>query len=335
MKISASVYSSKKNDLPSLVEDLDHHKIDAFHVDCNDDMSVFDDIKIIRSISNTPIDLHIISSDPGKYLPLIEEYAIEYVQFQYENLESPLKLPAKSKTRFGLAIVSDSPIEVFEKYENQCSFILLMTTVPGQSGGQFRKDNFQKIRKFRNRFPGKKIHVDGGVNDEVSFILRNMGVNMVISGSYLVNSASIGAALLNMRLENVDSRYKIRDFMIDIEDLPLLKKPEATFSHALQTIEKYELGFVFFINGNNRLEGMASNADVRKGLLKNLNNLNKTSIEDIMNPEPITINQDATISDMLRLIKSQNFIISFLPVVNGQNQLVGAITFFNLIRGEA
>lgn len=335
MKISASIYSSKQNDLPALVKDFDEHKIDAFHVDCNDDPDVFKDIEVIRSISNTPIDLHIISSEPEKYLPLIEEHKIEYVQFQYENLQKPLQFPRESTTRYGLAIVSDTPVEAFQEYAEQCSFILLMTTVPGQSGGEFRKDNFQKIRKFRNTFPGKKIHVDGGVNDEVSFILRNMGVNMVVSGSYLVNSQSIGAALLNMRLENVHSRYKIRDFMIDLEDLPVLKKDAATFSQVLQVIEDYQLGFVFFTDERQSLVGMASNADVRKGLLKNLQNLNHTSIDDIINLQPVTIGQDATISDMLRLIKNKNFIISFLPVVNQQRQLVGAITFFNLIRGEA
>ncbi len=335
MKISASIYSSKQNDLPALVKDLDDHKIDAFHVDCNDNLKVFDDIKIIRSISNTPIDLHIISDEPEKYLPLIEEHQIEYVQFQYENLKKPLQLPRESNTRYGLAIVSDTPVEAFQEYANQCSFILLMTTIPGQSGGEFRKDNFQKIRRFRNTFPGKKIHVDGGVNDEVSFILRNMGVNMVVSGSYLVNSQSIGAALLNMRLENVHSPYKIRDFMIDYEDLPILNRSEATFSQVLQTIENFKLGFVFFTDEQQKLTGMASNADVRKGLLKNLEDLNNTSINDVINPMPVTIDQDATISDMLRLIKNKNFIISFLPVVNQQRQLVGAITFFNLIRGEA
>ena len=30
------------------------------------------------------------------------------------------------------------------------------------------KENFKKIRKFRSTYPGKKIHVDGGVNGEVS-----------------------------------------------------------------------------------------------------------------------------------------------------------------------
>jgi len=74
------------------------------------------------------------------------------------------------------AFTTHTGIEVFDDYP-QFDFILIMATVPGQSGGVFDKINFEKIRKFRKQYPIKSIHVDGGVNGEVSFILRNMGVS--------------------------------------------------------------------------------------------------------------------------------------------------------------
>jgi len=43
------------------------------HIDCNDDLSVFEDIKRIRKISKTPIDLHIISSRPEAFFDGIIE----------------------------------------------------------------------------------------------------------------------------------------------------------------------------------------------------------------------------------------------------------------------
>ncbi|MGK7393954.1 MAG: CBS domain-containing protein [Candidatus Cyclobacteriaceae bacterium M3_2C_046] len=335
MKISASLYSNKEKSLEELVQELDRYSIDSYHIDSNDDLSVMDDIRRIRQISSTPIDLHIISDQPEKYYALIEELEIEYVQIQYENLKHKINIPRQQKTQYGLAIVSDTSIEVFSEYEDQFNFILLMTTIPGQSGGLFQKENFQKIRKFRNNWPEKKIHVDGGVNDEVSFILRNMGVHSVVSGSFLLNNLSIGAALISLKTEDVKSHYKIRDFMIDFTDLPVLDIDQATFPQVLQTIEKYNLGFVFYIDQFHTLRGLSSNADVRKGLIKNLQDLNQTRIDDIINQNPVSLDQNATITDMLRLIKSKKFIISFLPVVNAKNQLKGAITFFNLIRGES
>ena len=184
MKISASLYSSKERDLEDLVHDLDLHHIDKFHIDCNDDPSVFKDIEKIRSISKTPIDLHIISKNPEAYFESIRELGIEFVQLQYEKLDKYCDIPMIEGTEFGMSILSDTPVEVFEPYREYCSFILLMTTTPGKSGGVFGKENFRKIRQLRNTYPGKRICVDGGVNAEVSFILRNMGVDTIVSGSY-------------------------------------------------------------------------------------------------------------------------------------------------------
>ena len=38
--------------------------------------------------------------------------------------------------------------------------------------------------------------------------------------------------------------------------------------------------------------------------------------------------------DLLKTIKSKSFPISFLPVVDDDNQVQGAVTFFNLVKGE-
>ena len=118
-----------------------------------------------------------------------------------------------------------------------------MTTTPGQSGGKFRKDNFQKIRAFRNQFPGKRIEVDGGVNDEVGFVMRMLGVDSVVSGSYLVKHESIGMALLHLRSSIVHSDYKIKDFMIGLDDSPVLMDSQADVKNIIRSIEKYSQGF--------------------------------------------------------------------------------------------
>lgn len=334
MKISASIYSYKNQKLEDIITDLDRHHIDMFHIDCNDDPGVFDDIKRIREISSTPVDLHIISSEPEKYYDLINECKVEYVQFQYENLKQRITPPKNGTTSYGLGIISTTPCSVFDDYKDDFSFILFMTSIPGASGGQFQKENFRRIRKFRNQYQDKDLHVDGGINDEVSFILRNMGVNSVVSGSYIANNYSVGSALLGLKVNNVNSHYRIGDFMIEAQDLPLLDITRTNVKEVLLTIEKYKLGFVFYHDAQGKFAGLSSNADVRKGLLKNLSDLNAVKLVDIVNPNPVSISDEATITEMLDLIKSKNFIISFLPVINNENEPVGGVTFFNMIRSE-
>jgi pentose-5-phosphate-3-epimerase/CBS domain-containing protein len=334
MKISASLYSSKERDFEDLIRELDECHIDYFHIDCNDDPLVFEDIKQIRKLSKTPIDLHIISDTPEKYFKLIKECKVEYVTFQYENLKSFTEFPHLKGTEYGLAITSDTPVEVFNEYKDICSYVLIMTTTPGQSGGKFRKDNFIKIRKFRNLFPGIGIHVDGGVNDETGFILRLLGVRSVVSGSYLVNHKSIGTALMHLRSSVIHSDYHVKDFMMDLDTAPVIDA-SASVKEIFKAIEDFNLGFTILRNDDGTLHGLVSNADMRKGFLKNLDDFNKISKEDIVNTKPVTISETSTISGLLHLISSKSFLINFLPVVGNENQLAGALTFINLIRSES
>jgi len=334
LKISASIYARPDTPLPDLIRELDEHGIDMYHVDCNDDPRVFDDIRNIRKIGDKPVDLHIISSQPERYFSLLENTPVEYLTFQYENLNSPLVVPDTIDAKLGLAITSDTDISVFEAYKNRFDFILIMATTPGQSGGSFNTDNFKKIRAFSRHFPDKKIHVDGGVNAEISFILRNMGVSSVVSGSFLFKSDYLGAAMLNLKGENFDSTYSVHDFMLTNGEAPILQGNEHNFLDILQAIENYKLGFVIMADAQMQLKGIITNADIRRGLIRHINNLNDISVQEIINSQPFTLQENLSINDMLKSIKAQGFPINYAPVVDDNNVVKGAVTFFNLIKGE-
>ncbi len=333
MKISASIYSDKKRPLEEVIEDLVEHQVDLLHVDCNDDLGVFDDIQTIRKLCSIPIDLHIITEQPSKYYDLLIENPVEYVTFQYEDLKETLEIPSQVTGKKGIAVITPTPVSIFDQYAD-FDFILIMATIPGQSGGKFDTVNFGKIRTFRNLYPGKSIHVDGGVNAEVSFILRNMGVTSSVSGSYLFNASSIGHALMNLTKREVESHYRISDFMIPLSESPFVKESDLSLENVLRSIDAGKLGFTLITDEEHTLKGLISNADVRKGLLRHLDDLNETKIESFLNESPTCIDESASVLDMLRLIKKSPFPIMYLPVINGNGHAVGIVTFVNLIKGE-
>lgn len=318
-----------------MIRELDSYKVDSFHIDSIDNPEVFDDIAAIRKLSSIPVDLHLITSEPEKYFELIRHHKVEYVTFQYENLSDGLSLPDYSDTKFGLAITSNTDISVFDQYAPSCSFILFMTTIPGVSGGEFNRNNFKKIRNFRSIYPEKKIHVDGGINAELSFILRNMGVSTAVIGSYLFHSHFIGSAMLNLRSTQFTSHYHISDFMLDKDEIPVLKYQGISFEKILLSIENYRMGFTNVVDDEMKLLGIISNADIRKGLIKNLNNLNNINIDSLINKTPACVFDTDTVSDVLNYIKSLRFPVLFLPVVDKNFKLTGTIKFNNLIKGES
>ncbi len=88
------------------------------------------------------------------------------------------------------------------------------------------------------------------------------------------------------------------------------------------------------INDAGKLIGLISNADVRKAMLKNLEDLNKILPNDMINTTPVTLQNDAKVVEMLQLIKKSKFPITYLPIVRKDGNAQGIITFVNLIKGE-
>ena len=76
-------------------------------------------------------------------------------------------------------------------------------------------------------------------------------------------------------------------------------------------------------------------ADIRKCLIINFNIVEKINVDNLINKNPITIKEEDSINTMIKSTQNHNFPISFMPVLNNNNNLVGTITFFNLINSES
>ena len=337
MKISASIYSNNDMPLKTLVNELDSVKIDMLHIDFNDEKTeinkIENDIKEIRKISSTPLDLHIISKNPSKYDDFIKRNKIEFVTYQLENINEEFSISEINQTSFGIAITSNTDLKLFKNYEKFCDFILLMTTTPGESGGSFNHINFKKIRDFKNLFPSKRVYVDGGVNDEIAFILRILGVSSVVSGSFLVKN-NIPKSLLKLRSSVINSKLKVKEFMISRDESPIVTF-NSSLLETLVKIEDYNFGFTLVEDENKKFIGIVSMADIRKYIINNQNINLKENIKNVINKNPIVIYDDDDINKMLETTQNREFLISFIPVLNKKKKIVGCVTFFNLINSES
>ena len=334
MKISASIYASKNRSLSDTIKLLDSIGVDFFHVDCNDDLSVFNDIVTIKSLSKTPIDLHIITDEPDEYISKSLELGVEQVSLQYELIKNKnIKIPKSNTTRFGLAISSETPISVFDSYKN-LNFVLLMCTTPGKSGGKFDVSNFDRIKEFKNRYSNKIIEVDGGVDASNSYILKSLGVHCVVSGSYLMSSNNLLNAMYSLKNDN--SGYVIGDFMWKMGEIPIININNVTVKNILKIIRDYKMGFCVIIENNNTIHGVVCDGDIREWILniiqKEDNNLDDYS--SMINKTPFTVSENSNILSLLNGISLDPRTINFIPVTNNQNELVGVVSFNNIIKGQ-
>lgn len=335
MKISASIYADSRSDLAATVRDLEAHGADLLHVDCKDDPSVFEDIARLRSITSLPIDLHLIVSDPARYVDLLRQHPVDFLTLQFELLNDGVELPTVGFTHLGMAFSEGTDVSAFMPFAQQCDFALIMATTPGESGGLFRTESFRRIREFKRLFPDRRVHVDGGVNPEVSFILRNLGVYCAVSGSYLFGQATVGSAMLRLKNGITESHFHVRDFMRSLEETPHLNSDRLTTEMILLSMEWIRLGFTLITDEDGLLTGMVSNADLRRGMLRQMEDLNSLHPEHLINRTPIAVLESLTVRELLGFIRRQPIPINYLPVVDANGKLVGSLTFNDLIKGES
>ena len=302
------------------------------HIDCKDTPATFNDIAEIRGYTAIPIDLHLISPDPEPYFQLLEKLAIEYVSIQYEDLDALPVLPTIKGTRFGIALKTDTPITVLDEVLGY-DYVMLMCTTPGESGGSFDTRNFQRIIQIKQKYPHLKIQIDGGVNDEVAYILRLLGVDSIVSGSFLMNHYNVGAGLLSLHRMPSRGSYTVESFMSPTDYLPVLRQKELQLIDVLKTIEHYKQGYVLIVDENRVLKGIITNADVRKGLIAHYGNWEELEPLYIVNTKPVTMHLHQSLAEMIALIQSLPYLVLFLPIINDSNQLVGAVALNNLTRG--
>ena len=257
------------------------------------------------------------------------------VSIQIDAVEGRLEIHACTKSKFGLAAMGSTPTEVFRAYSGMCSFVLLMTTTPGKSGGTFDKKTFSKVREYSRKFPKTRIHVDGGVNNEISFALRSLGVSCVVSGSYLVNSEEIPTALMSLRTDQPICGLTVESIMTPAAELPVLVEAGAPdLLKLMESINESKLGFTLIVNEKEELSGIVTDGDIRRSIIGRINCLEALAGSDVVNRKPIKIQSQTLVRDMLQAISELDRNVVFLPIIDQSNKLVGTLLFNSFIRGE-
>ncbi len=332
MKLSASIYSSKNHQIVDTVQQLEPLGVDFWHIDSRDNLEVFKDIIKIKSLSPIPIDLHIISENPADYYTMIESHQLDQVSFQVESLPENYNFPKFENTNIGIAILIGNPNmeSIIEKYYESIDYVLLMMTTPGISGGQFDQTHFFTIRNLVSKYPNMSWCIDGGVTHEVSYILRLIGVDTIVVGSYLLGHENMAHAILNINSRKVKSDFRVIDYMIPSSSLPLISNSD-TILTMLQILDEFKLGMVFVLDSTDKFIGIITNADIRKVLLDKKFSY-EMDIDSFLNRTPITIKSTANTSEMIEMIELTNFPILVLPIIDKFETLIGAISFHNLLK---
>lgn len=188
-----SVYDREKT--ISLLDNID--EVDLIHLDLMDGTYVeennLDIDEIISSFLNIskPIDIHLMISDPLKYLDKLSTLKPRYITFHPDAVKDPMKVinAIKEKNiKVGLAINIDVDIESYSKYYDYADLILIMSVKAGLGGQKFMPEVLSKIDYFSNLKDDDydfTLEIDGGITDEIYHKLQKYPIDIFVIGAYI------------------------------------------------------------------------------------------------------------------------------------------------------
>jgi len=159
----------------------------------------------IDQITNTKLDVHLMVSEPLKW---IDQFSLPNVEFITVHVESDDYYKAidqikKNGKKVGISIKPYTPIDEIIGLFDQVDLVLVMTVEPGFGGQSFMVDMLEKVKKIKNIRDNNHqqfiIEVDGGVNDKTINLCKKAGVDMVVAGSYVFNKENKKKAIDSLR----------------------------------------------------------------------------------------------------------------------------------------
>ncbi len=201
IKISPSILSSDYGNLSSELKRMEACGADMLHIDVMDGHFVPNItlgapiVKCIRKSSDLPFDVHLMISDPYKYIPDFVSAGSDIITFHAEadsDIEKTIDLILASGKKAGLSVKPKTPVEAVYPYLDKLSMVLVMTVEPGFGGQSFMEDMMPKVSAVRSEIDRRgldvDIQVDGGINKDTISIAAKAGANVFVSGNAIFSS---------------------------------------------------------------------------------------------------------------------------------------------------
>lgn len=156
-------------------------------------------IKSIRNKSKLVFDVHLMISDPLRYIEDFVRAGADIITFHIgcdSDIDKTLGAIKSHGIRAGLAVNPDVPVDTMFPYRDKIDMALIMSVFAGFGGQSYMEDVNQKIKDARAFFgEGFDIEVDGGVNLQNKHVPVSYGANVLVAGTAVFGASDPKAAV--------------------------------------------------------------------------------------------------------------------------------------------
>ena len=202
IRIAASILSANFAMLGEEIRKVEEAGAHLIHVDVMDGHFVPNItigppvVKSIRKTTKLPLDVHLMITDPDKYIPAFAQAGATMLTVHAEatvHLDRTLNFIRSQNVGVGVSINPATPVEVVEHALGLADMLLVMTVNPGFEGQRFIPYTVEKIRRARQVIENRNykcvIEVDGGIDTETLPDVIRAGAQVMVAGSAIFHAS--------------------------------------------------------------------------------------------------------------------------------------------------
>ena len=211
-KIAPSILSADFSNLKWEVERLQKSLADYIHIDVMDGHFVPNHtigptvIKSIRKYTQKVFDVHLMINNPEKYLESYIQVGADIIGIHIEIKADKINLLKKirqANKKSCLVFNPNTSLEKIEMYFPYLDQITLMGVMPGFSGQTLMPQIFERgrevVKKIRASEYDIDLEIDGGVSFDNLNLFKQIGFNVIVSGSTLYREKNFYRAIKRLK----------------------------------------------------------------------------------------------------------------------------------------